>query len=238
MTVQQRVSSGEDGLLADREKFAFTEAEQREIGQLGRRIDFLGKATVFNEGEPKVAVYTLTQGTAVRYRTRADGRKQIVGFALPGDFLNSAFADRHTFSVEVIGQATACQFPKRPFRTFLEAHPKILRKLLETYSGEIDAAYEQILLLGRGTAEEKFVEFIIRWRTKVGCKGALANLVPLPMSRRDIAGYSGLTIETVSRLLAKLERENVIRVIPEGLQLLGPTERPLLFERSYRHLAN
>jgi len=42
------------------------------------------------------------------------------------------------------------------------------------------------------------------------------------------------TVETVSRLLAKFERENVIRVIHEGLRLMGPAKRPLLFERSYQ----
>jgi CRP/FNR family transcriptional regulator len=58
--------------------------------------------------------------------------------------------------------------------------------------------------------------------------------VPLPMSRLDVADYLGLTIETVSRLLAKLEREKVIRVIPEGLQLMGSVERPLLFQKSHK----
>jgi CRP/FNR family transcriptional regulator, anaerobic regulatory protein len=187
-------------------------------------VNILAKATVFKEGEPKTAVYKLTQGTAVRYRMRADGRKQIVGFALPGDFLNSPFADRHTCSVDVIGQATAYQFPGRRFLTFLEAHPKTLRELLEKSAQEIDVTYEHMLLLGRGSAEEMFVEFIIWWRARVGRTGALANLVPLPMSRRDIADYLGLTIETVSRVLCKLERDKVLRVVPEGLQLMGPTK--------------
>jgi CRP/FNR family transcriptional regulator, anaerobic regulatory protein len=91
-----------------------------------------------------------------------------------------------------------------------------------------------MLLLGRGTAEEKLAEFIVRWRARAGRKGALANLVPLPMSRRDIADFLGLTIETVSRIITKLERENVVRVTSEGLQLMGSTERPLLFERCRR----
>ncbi len=90
-----------------------------------------------------------------------------------------------------------------------------------------------MLLLGRGTAQENFVEFILNWRVRIGRIGSLANLVPLPMSRTDIADYLGLTIETVSPLLTTLEREKVIRVILEGLQLMDPVERPLLFDRRY-----
>jgi CRP/FNR family transcriptional regulator len=54
------------------------------------------------------------------------------------------------------------------------------------------------------------------------------------MSRTDIADFLGLTLETVSRVVAKLEREKVVRAVPKGLQLMGPTERPLLYERSYK----
>jgi len=164
----------------------------------------------------------------------ADGRKQIVDFALPGDFLNSPLANRNSCSVDAISEVTACQFPRLRFLTFLAAHLTSLRQMLEASSQETEAAREHLLLLGRGTAEEKFVEFIISWRARVGSKGALSNLVPLPMSRRDVADYLGLTVETVSRLVTKLERENVLRVIPEGLQLMDSTERPLLFERSYK----
>jgi CRP/FNR family transcriptional regulator len=118
--------------------------------------------------------------------------------------------------------------------TSLKANLKALYFMLEAASQEVDAARDHVLLLGRGTAEEKLAEFIINWRARLGRRGALANLVPLPMSRREIADFLGLTIETVSRLLTKLERENVIRVVPDGLQLMGSTKRSLLFERSYR----
>jgi len=56
----------------------------------------------------------------------------------------------------------------------------------------------------------------------------------LLMSRRDIADHLGLTIEPVSRVIARLERENVARVISEDLQLMGSTERPLSSERRYK----
>jgi CRP/FNR family transcriptional regulator, anaerobic regulatory protein len=106
--------------------------------------------------------------------------------------------------------------------------------MLEAALQETSVARDHMVLLGRGTAEEKFAEFIIGWRAKVGRRGVLANLVPLPMSRRDIADFLGLAIETVSRVITKLERKNVVRVIPEGLQLMGSTEQPLLCERIFK----
>ena len=55
------------------------------------------------------------------------------------------------------------------------------------------------------TARERVGSFLLeRTHGKTG-------VVELPMSSRDIADYLGLTIETVSRVLSKLEREGAIR---------------------------
>jgi CRP/FNR family transcriptional regulator len=218
-------------VTSGRKQLAMTAAEQREISLLRHRIIFSAKMVVFTEGEPAVAVYKLTHGIAALYKMMTDGRRQIVGFALSGDYLASPFSDRHACSVEAIGEVRADQFPRRAFLDFLWSHPANMCQMIEANLQETNAAREHMLLLGRGTAEEKFVEFIVNWRARIGRRGALASLVPLPMSRLDVADYLGLTIETISRLLTKLEREQVIRVIPEGLQLMGPVDRPSLFER-------
>jgi CRP/FNR family transcriptional regulator, anaerobic regulatory protein len=216
-----------------RKQLVPTEVELSEFASLARRTRFPAKSKVFTESEPSIAVYMLTIGVAGLYKMLADGRRQMVGFALPGDFIGSPFCDRYTCSVDAISEVTTCQFPREQFLTFLRANPKSLYLMLESEARETTAAREHMILLGCGTAEEKFAEFIISWRARVGRQGALANLVPLPMSRRDIADFLGLTIETVSRAITRLERENVVRVIPEGLQLMGSLERPLLFERSF-----
>jgi len=218
-------------LFGSRKQLVMTAAEQHDVSLVRQRISFFAKTVVVIEGEPADSVYKLTHGIAVLYKIMADGRRQIVSFALPGDFLASPFSDIYPCSVEAIGEARADQFPRGPFLDFLWSHRENLWQTIEASLQETNAARDHMLLLGRGTAEEKFVEFIVNWRARIGRTGALASLVPLPMSRLDIADYLGLTIETISRLLAKLERDKVIRVIPEGLQLLGPVDRPLLFER-------
>jgi len=156
----------------------------------------------------------LTHGTGRLYKMLGDGRRQIVGFALPGDFLGLPISNRYSCSLDAISQVATCKFLTEPFLAFLKANPKSLYSMLQASLHETNVAREHMLLLGRGTAEEKVTEFIISWRERVGRGDVLSNLVPLPMSRNDIADFLGLTIETVSRVLAKLEREDVVRLVP------------------------
>lgn len=221
-------------LFGGRKQFAPTEVELSEFANLAHRINFPAKSTIFAESEPCTAIYILRSGTAAPYKMLPDGRRQIVGFALPGDFLGSPFSDRYTCSVDAISEVTARQFLREGFLTFLQANPNSLHVMLEAALQETNAARDQMLLLGCRSAEEKFAGFIIDWRAKVGRGGALSNLVPLPMSRKDVADFLGLTIETVSRVLTRLEREKVVRVLPKALLLMGSAERPLLFDRSYK----
>jgi CRP/FNR family transcriptional regulator, anaerobic regulatory protein len=209
-------------------------AEHRELGQLGRQVSFRKKQTIFTEDEPATAVYQLTHGTAVLYKMTPNGRRQIVGFALPGDFFGLQFRDCCSCSADAIGQVKARRFPIEPFLTFIRSRPASLCRMLEAVLLEANAARDHVLMLGCGTAEERFAEFILNWRTRVDHSDAPTNLVSLPMSRTDIADFLGLTLETVCRVVAKLERENVVRAVHKGLQLMGPTERPLLYERSYK----
>ena len=125
----------------------------------------------------------LTRGTLALFKMMDDGRKQIVGFALPGDFLNSSFESRHSCSVEAISEVAVNRYSTKAFLSFLQTHPASLYRMLEIDLKQINAAQEHMLLLGRATAEEKIVELVIDWRARIGRRGALANLVPLPMSR-------------------------------------------------------
>lgn len=77
-----------------------------------------------------------------------------------------------------------------------------------------------MLLLGRRTAEEKIVAFLLNLQTRYGRIGRSSVTVPLPISRQDIADYLGLTIETVSRTLTRLAREKAIVIVPDGARLL------------------
>ena len=71
-------------------------------------------------------------------------------------------------------------------------------------SNELAAAQEQMLLLGRKTAQERVASFLLKMVRRKEKLGKDAGTLTLPMTRADIADFLGLTIETVSRSFTNL----------------------------------
>jgi CRP/FNR family transcriptional regulator len=199
---------------------ALDRAELRELHHLGRRAQFMSHETVFAQEELTTSFYNLLEGVMRLYRLLPDGRRQIVGFALPGDFLGIAISARNSFSADAVGPVAVCRFSRTSFVRFIENKPHLLRRINELVIRELGQAQDHVVLLGRRLAEEKVASFLIGWRDRLAQLGDAANTVPLPMGRQDIADFLGLTIETVSRTFTKLERDGVIEIVPGGVRLL------------------
>lgn len=196
-------------------------AELHDLEKLGQETCFASRETLFSEDESASRVYSLTQGVARLYKLLPDGRRHIIGFALPGDFLGTTLSDRYSFSADAITPIVACRFSREGFARFVESKPNMLRRMNEFEVRELHMARNQMLLLGSRSAEQKVAQFLIGWRDRLARLGEVPKTLPLPMKRRDIADFLGLTIETVSRTFTRLEREKVIVNVPKGIRLLN-----------------
>ena len=195
-------------------------SELRDLEHLGRHAHYTSGETVFAQEALMTSVYNMLEGVLRLYKLLPDGRRQIVGFALPGDFLGMAATSHHGFSADAIGSVSVCRIPGTSFSRFIEDRPHLLRRINELTARELSQARDHMVLLGRRSAEEKVASFLVGWRNRlVQLRGPL-NTVALPMSRQDIADFLGLTIETVSRTFTKLERDGVIEILPGGVSLV------------------
>jgi len=195
-------------------------AEMLEFENLSRHTHFSPCETVFAEEEIANSFYNLLEGVMRLYKLLPDGRRQIVGFALPGDFLGMTLSGRNNFSADAITAVEVCRFSKASFQRFAEDKPHLLRRINDLTIRELALAREHMVLLGRRSAEEKVASFLVSWRDRLARQHGSSVILPLPMSRQDIADYLGLTIETVSRTFTKLERDGVIDIISGGVHLL------------------
>lgn len=195
--------------------------EMEEFERLSRVVNFDARSALFTERDPVDFVYNITQGMARLYKLLPDGRRQVVGFALPGDFLGLALEDSFSISADALTPMTACRFSRKSFSAFLDTNPRLLRKLHERVGHELTLAQDQMVVLGQRTAEERVASFVLNLSRRYEAIGQGSATIPLPMSRQDIADYLGLTIETVSRTFTRLAKSKHLVVVPGGVRLLN-----------------
>ena len=194
-----------------------------EFERITRHVQLTPNEALFTAGQIARSVHNVTLGVARLYKLLPDGRRQVIGFALPGDFLGTSPSDRYSYSADAINSVSVCRLPREAFTHFIEQRPHFLMRINEFAARELMLAQEQMLLLGRRTAEEKVASFLVGWRERLAHIGDKRPTIALPMSRQDIADHLGLTIETVSRTLTRFEREKMLIIVAGGVRLLDPT---------------
>lgn len=191
---------------------ALSPAEMAEFARTMSEATLSTGGILFHEGAPADYVMNVTSGAVKLFKLLGDGRRQILGFRFAGDFLGLSAGADYVYSAEALSESRVCRFPRRKLDALRERHPSVDRRLLALSIEELAAAQEQLLLLGRKTAEERLVSFLILLSQNQVRRGLVADPITLPMTRSDIADYLGLTIETVSRTLSSLKKKGLIEL--------------------------
>lgn len=168
------------------------------------------KDHVFRQGDTVTTVYQVESGHVCLYRLLPDGRRQVVDFAYPGDYVGLGAVGRHAVSAQATGCTRLKAVPLSVFREQARLDPELSLRLYEAVSQELEAARDLLVTVCQRTACERVASFILALSRRNERRGERADELVLPMTRTDIADFLGLTIETVSRTITKLRQEKVI----------------------------
>lgn len=191
--------------------------EQARMASIMSTVEISTHASVFDEAEPAHSVYNVTAGVLKIYKLLPDGRRQITGFLFPGDFLGLMHNDVYAYSAEALTPTKLCRFSREKLEALLTEIPHLEQRLLSMASHELAAAQDQMMMLGRKSARERVVSFLLMLSNAAARRDMPPNPVSVPMTRTDIADYLGLTIETVSRTLTQLRKQGLIELLDEKL---------------------
>ena len=121
---------------------------------------------LFWEGDKAGQIFDVLEGVVRIYRIMSDGRRAIMGFIHPGDVLGVSFQDRYLFTAEAVTQVKVRRFARGRFFAMINESPALRPQLFAILCDEMSAAQDQMLLLGRKTAEERVVSFLLAIRRK------------------------------------------------------------------------
>jgi CRP/FNR family transcriptional regulator, nitrogen fixation regulation protein len=177
-----------------------------DAGLVATEFTYRKDEEIYGEDEPAEYVYQVISGAVRSYKLLSDGRRQIGAFHLPGDVFGLESGASHRLAAEAIIDTTVRLVKRRSLEQAAGSDLNVARRLRAITAGELRHAEDHMLLLGRKTAMERVATFLLEMDRRL----AVAGMMALPMCRRDIGDYLGLTLETVSRALSQLHTQGVL----------------------------
>lgn len=181
-----------------------------ELNTLKKRVLFLEKGDVlFEQGEANSGFYILCNGSAKGIFTKQSGNDNIIEFYHPSDVIGlSGFSDaNYQETVKVMSYTKVFKIEREDFETALQASPALANHMLSLLSERLVKRQQHYSSLHTMEAEARLIYFL---REEYSVANPNANEIELPMSRLDIANYLGIAVETLSRVMKRLNSKGII----------------------------
>lgn len=212
--------------LADYYNRLFADVDETVIAQLEQASVIRSlepHSYLFDQYSEARGVYVLEQGVIMIERSSAAGRRQILGFSYPGDFVGLTHNDFFEYSVQSLTKAKVREFPIREFSRASDMSPELKANVNRIGGGVFSHTIDQVFALGQKRAHERVCYLLLEIRNRRF--GPDENTVELAMTRQDIADYLGLTMETVSRAIRRLKSDGIIAIKDnQTVKLIDPDE--------------
>lgn len=168
---------------------------------------------LYRTGQPLRSMYALRCGFFKTVRPGPAG-EQVTGFQMAGQLLGmeAVGAGMHQCDAVALEDSLVCEMPFPALERLFEEVPGLHRRFYRLMSAEINREQNLMLLLANMRAEQRLATFLVEVGAAYAERGYSAAQYQLRMSREDIGSYLGLTIESISRLLARFTKLGLISI--------------------------
>jgi CRP-like cAMP-binding protein len=173
----------------------------------------------------RAELYTLFSGWAFRFKTLADGRRQILNFMLPGDLigLQASLLSDSLYDVVALTDVELCVFPRAKMWLLFERMPELAFDMTWLGAREESQVDDNLTTVGARTATERVAALIIGLYRRADLLGMTTEkTLMFPLSQQHIADALGLSLVHTNKTIAKLRRMGVLDLSRGVLKLQNP----------------
>jgi CRP/FNR family transcriptional regulator, anaerobic regulatory protein len=176
------------------------------------------KTHLYRQGDVQGQFYLLYNGWVMLYKTLRTGKRHILRYALPGDFisLQSDLNSPMNHSAQSLTPSILCSFPRRSVIEIMENMPQFTTQLALLSA----RYYEYQTSISHRSAQESIAFLFLDFyeRIKLYEQGSIENIF-LPITQEDIADTLGLTPVHVNRTLRLLAKQGVLEFQHQQLKV-------------------
>jgi CRP/FNR family transcriptional regulator, anaerobic regulatory protein len=205
-----------------------TDRQRQDLIRIGMRVRLPPRMTVYREDSPAQWIFAITDGAVKCYRDLPSGKRVVGAFLFARDLFGLAENGQYLNCAQTLTVTTMYRLPVNDLAALLKHDADMQFKFLMKVTHELREAQRRAILISRRDAAGRLAMFISQMGARE-CPSVHTRLVPLPMTRSDIAGFLGLSLESVSRAAAELENRGLVEfesrhrariVDPEGFARL------------------
>lgn len=175
-----------------------TARQRHELDSLSTRVVYAPRATVYREHTQSSALYICGDGALKSFRELPSGKRRVTAFVFEGDLFGLAEGGRYLDTVQALTRTVCYRIPREPLLAMLRRDSELEFHFLAKLVHEIRAMQLRSIIMGRRSASGRVAMFLTMLERHLPHHSP-RDVLPLPMSRSDIAGFLGLSLEAVSR---------------------------------------
>lgn len=189
------------------------EDDLKQISELFREHGYEPEQTIYFSGDEARRLYVVASGKVKLMRHTLIGQDVLLDVLTPGEYFGSLSAlgdDIYPDTAQAQTAACVLGVGADDFRRILASHPSVAIKVLDLTSERLRAAQEMVRRLSAHTVEQRIAYTLLKLGEKLGEPADEGLLIQMPLSREDLAGMTGTTTATASRVMSQLQKDGLI----------------------------
>ncbi len=168
---------------------------------------------IFEQGAEATSFFLLLHGRLKVSQVTADGQQVMVRVVHPGDLFGFARAlarPDYPGTAQVAVESIVVSWPMTDWETVVENNPRLAVNAMQTIGQRLDEAHTRLREMSTEEVERRVAHAVLRLAEKAGRIEGGGTRIDFPITRQDIAGMTGTTLHTVSRLLSAWEGQGLV----------------------------
>jgi CRP/FNR family transcriptional regulator len=186
-----------------------TPRQRHELESLSTRMTYQPGASVYREHAQNAAIFICEDGALKAYRDLPSGKRRVMSFLFAGDLFGLSESGRYLNTVQALTKSVCFCIPREQLVAVLRRDSELEFHFLCKVVHELRALQLRSIMMGHRSASGRVSMFLTMLEKHLP-DNSPRHVLPLPMSRSDIAGYLGLSPEAVSRAAKDLVEAGII----------------------------
>ncbi|MCB2168964.1 MAG: Crp/Fnr family transcriptional regulator [Deltaproteobacteria bacterium] len=191
----------------------------------GRRIKLEPKNILFHQGDPAKNCFLVNRGRLKLTKLNEQGKEVILRYIVPGELTAATAVLKnwaYPVTAEAIEETDVIVWDKPAMMQLMRRYPDIAINLLGIILERIDDVQNRYLEVCTEHVDQRIARSLLRLMRRAGSKTPEGIHIDIPLSRQNIADYSGTTLYTVSRTLSAWEKKGWIQSGREQIIVTDP----------------